>query len=583
MAHSPLLASTSSSAPSLLLLHTGWRGSAAAASSPLRLGAWRAVAVVLTGHETSAPSVEGAILLLHVAVRLLSYENLRCEMALLVLTRSVQAAPSSHASRALADCAHGGAWGLMRVFRHEHATPFRVITADVGLGFHPSSLVALTSTVAGESELACFGYHPQVARLRRALPIACTAGSRASSGSFGQSYVISGGLGGLGLAAARLLVQQGAAHVLLAARGAQYGARSAQVARTGQGLEAQLSSLQSQGGTVVHICAADVSDVADVCATLRRCSQPSSFIHAASAFGSALLGSAAAPAVLRDHLWGPKPRGAHLLDQASRQLCLEARLLLSSLAALAIAAVYRGTGAYSAANSYLDAVGAIGRSAGLAISSLQMANVAQQGIGALASDMMASRAGMVRISLEEYLASVAMVLRAPSSSAQCSVGCILPSSPPHATAQFEGWSTSMISEVHHVLVATQSNAQLTRHLSTTERVHAAHAAVCALDAAVAAARPVAQFPTSCEAVIIGAGITGLSMAAALRRAGVQAAILEARPSVGGVWRAFGNPHSRVNSTEPAYRMQVHSGHLHALRRPFGGLSDSVSDDPLMTL
>ena len=63
--------------------------------------------------------------------------------------------------------------------------------------------------------------------------------------------------------------------------------------------------------------------------------------------------------MLRDHLWGPKPRGAHLLDQA--------RLLLSSLAALAIAAVYRGTGAYSAADSYLDAVGAIGRSAWLAI------------------------------------------------------------------------------------------------------------------------------------------------------------------------------------------------------------------------
>ena len=193
---------------------------------------------------------------------------------------------------------------------------------------------------------------------------------------------------------------RGIARVLLAARGAQNGTRSAQVARAGQGLEAQLSSLQSQGGTVVHICAADMSDAADVCATLRRCSQPSSIIHAASAFSSALLSSAAAPSVLRDHLWGPKPRGAHLLDQASRQLCLEARLLLSSLAALAIATVYRGTGAYSAANSYLDGVGAVGRSAGLAISSLQMANVAEQGIGALASEMMASRAGMVRISLD---------------------------------------------------------------------------------------------------------------------------------------------------------------------------------------
>ena len=47
---------------------------------------------------------------------------------------------------------------------------------------------------------------------------------------------------------------------------------------------------------------------------------------------------------------------------------------------------------------------------------------------------------------------------------------------------------------------------------------------------------------------------------------VETAILEARATVGGVWRAFGNPHSRVNSTEPAYRMQVPSG----IGTPFEG-------------
>ena len=44
--------------------------------------------------------------------------------------------------------------------------------------------------------------------------------------------------------------------------------------------------------------------------------------------------------------------------------------------------------------------------------------------------------------------------------------------------------------------------------------------------------------------------------AALKGAGAELIVLEARSTIGGVWRSFGNPHSRVNSTEPAYRMRV---------------------------
>ena len=59
-------------------------------------------------------------------------------------------------------------------------------------------------------------------------------------------YAITGGLGGLGLRAAALLVEGGAVHVLLASRGGR-------VARDGQGLAAQLALLLRHCGTLVTV------------------------------------------------------------------------------------------------------------------------------------------------------------------------------------------------------------------------------------------------------------------------------------------------------------------------------------------
>ena len=66
------------------------------------------------------------------------------------------------------------------------------------------------------------------------------------------AYAITGGLGGLGLRAAALLVERGASQVVLASR-------SGRVARLGQALEAQLSSLR----TVALVVVSDVGDVSD--------------------------------------------------------------------------------------------------------------------------------------------------------------------------------------------------------------------------------------------------------------------------------------------------------------------------------
>ena len=52
----------------------------------------------------------------------------------------------------------------------------------------------------------------------------------------------------------------------------------------------------------------------------------------------------------------------------------------------------------------------------------------------------------------------------------------------------------------------------------------------------------------------GAGLTGLSAAVRFAQEGVELALFEKSKWAGGVWRSYGNPFSRVNSTEPGYRL-----------------------------
>jgi hypothetical protein len=62
-------------------------------------------------------------------------------------------------------------------------------------------------------------------------------------------------------------------------------------------------------------------------------------------------------------------------------------------------------------------------------------------------------------------------------------------------------------------------------------------------------------PAEVEAIIVGAGIGGIQTASELHSVGVtDIALLERSSSLGGVWRWHANPYSRVNTSEPAYRL-----------------------------
>ncbi|MGC0318453.1 SDR family NAD(P)-dependent oxidoreductase [Kitasatospora acidiphila] len=157
-----------------------------------------------------------------------------------------------------------------------------------------------------------------------------------------SAYLITGGLRGVGLATARWLAAQGAAHLVLNGR-----------TPPSEDTERTLAALRD-AGTRVSVVLGDIAEpgiaellVAEATAdggTLRG------VIHAAM-----VLDDAAVTNVTDDQLeriWHPKATGAWRLHQATAQLPLDWFVLYSSMASLF---GNPGQGAYSAANAWLDA------------------------------------------------------------------------------------------------------------------------------------------------------------------------------------------------------------------------------------
>jgi len=493
---------------------------------------WRIVVVLMDAAAQAAPSMLGSELVLHLGQQL-SREVHRAR--LVVVTCGTQAASMVMSS---SSAAHGGVWGLLRVLRLEHAS-LRPLSVDAAAGCvagtADASGVVLADAAGAEAELASSGaacWH--AARLRRGL---ADAGSALDvSGQF----VITGGLGGLGLRAASLLADHGATGVVLASR-------SGHVARDGQALFFQLASLCSASS--VLSCAADASNQSEVVhLSLRRFLQ-AGFLHLASIFDARLVAHPSASSTLRRHIAGPKPTGAVALHHACSTFSLQISLYLSSLAALAMtSAVYRGLAAYSAANLYVDGLSCISCSVGRLSCSLQMANVAEQGSGALIAQNLVYAPGTVRISLAQYTATLAASILFNVSRAAC---CVLPTSMKAVLHEFEGSSRTLVGEYDQVV----NSCALERRLSMTDRLVQFKASICALDQAVYG--PIPTCPTSAAAVVVvGCGLTGLILASAFAKVGDPPLVIEKARCVGGVWRWYSNPHSRVNSTEPCYRLNV---------------------------
>ncbi|ETW96824.1 MAG: hypothetical protein ETSY1_25090 [Candidatus Entotheonella factor] len=166
------------------------------------------------------------------------------------------------------------------------------------------------------------------------------------------TYLITGGLGGLGLETMQWLIERGARHIVLTGR---------RVAL--EDIQDRLKSLQ-QAGVDIRIMSSDVSDpqaVADLFAHMQASMPPlRGIIHAAGVLDDGVLAQQSWPRFER--VLAPKVAGAWNLHLRTQVMPLDFFVCFSSAASLLGSP---GQGNYAAANAFLDALAHERRARGL--------------------------------------------------------------------------------------------------------------------------------------------------------------------------------------------------------------------------
>jgi acyl transferase domain-containing protein len=319
---------------------------------------------------------------------------------LLLLSRGTQVAvPVARGAAPLA-AATAGCWGLARVLRLERPSA-ATLCVDVGRGegmdMALPALILASAEAEAESEAAWVGRTPHATRLRRAEAPGAQRRPVAGDEGAATTWLVTGGLGGLGLRAASLLAERPATQLVLTSR-------SGHVAREGQGLQEQLEALCR--GAAVAVVACDGGDVCEAWAIIARRARWSGVLHAAGLGERGLFDTVDARQVRR--LFASKGVAAANLHSATAAAPLRAFLLFSSVAA---AYGNAGQAGYAAANAYLDGLALCRGGAARAACSLQLPMVGGAGMGAAAFDARQMRyRGMAAISLEQYATALGAVL-----------------------------------------------------------------------------------------------------------------------------------------------------------------------------
>ncbi|MBM0274313.1 type I polyketide synthase [Micromonospora tarensis] len=240
---------------------------------------------------------------------------------------------------------HAPVWGLGRVAAVEHPE-LRPTLVDLGPAPDPAVARWIADEVRAddpETQVALRGDTRHVARLvRRTAPRAVPAEAVRPDGT----YLVTGGLGALGLLTARWLVDHGARHLLLIGR-RDPGDDAGRVVRT-----------LRDAGVEVRVARADVSDESALTRVLTDAatSMPPlrGVVHAAGVLDDATLRTLDPQRLLT--VLEPKVAGSWNLHTATADLALDFFVLFSSLAGLVGSP---GQGNYAAANTFLDALAAL--------------------------------------------------------------------------------------------------------------------------------------------------------------------------------------------------------------------------------
>jgi len=284
--------------------------------------------------------------------------------------------------------AFGSVWGFARVMRLEYSSQ-SVLSVDAATKASVFKQIQISCKEEEEMAHVTHDRQPVAARIRRdKWELDC--GRRALQSG---SHAITGGLGGLGIRAAKELRQQSETSILLASR-------SGNIPRDDKGVDV----LQTGVTHGVYVITCDTAVALDVHALLCVGAHLSCVLHAAGAFDKSLL----ANLLLRrmSETFAPKVAGTWHLHSVSTVIALEAMILFSSVGS-ALANI--GQFAYAGANASIDALARSRRWHGAATCSLQWPLISEAGRGAIAfaglecnAKSCARMAGMASISLTQY-------------------------------------------------------------------------------------------------------------------------------------------------------------------------------------
>jgi acyl transferase domain-containing protein/acyl carrier protein len=188
-----------------------------------------------------------------------------------------------------------------------------------------------------------------------------------------RTYVITGGLGGLGLVTARKLVELGAGRLVLVSRSGRPTKEAAGILEELAG-RAEVSVLRADLGSQ--------SDVAELVARLHALPHPvGGIVHAAGAIGSELISALDWPAI--EEQMAPKVYGGWLLHEAAASFPeLDFFTVYSSIAPVAGARGGVGQAHYAAAFSFLDGLAHFRRGRELPALSVNWGSWARVGVSA---------------------------------------------------------------------------------------------------------------------------------------------------------------------------------------------------------
>jgi phthiocerol/phenolphthiocerol synthesis type-I polyketide synthase C len=182
------------------------------------------------------------------------------------------------------------------------------------------------------------------------------------------SYLITGGLGALGLAACAWLAEQGARHLVLTSR-----------REPDKATRERISAIEAVNEGTVLVRRTDVADAGQVQALTarfgRKWPELAGIIHAAGTLDDGLITEQTAERF--EQVMRPKVRGAWNLHWATQDRALDFFVLYSSVASALGSA---GQGNYAAANAFLDGLAQYRRAQGLAALSINWGPWAEGGM-----------------------------------------------------------------------------------------------------------------------------------------------------------------------------------------------------------